>query len=111
MVGRRTGGIAVTALSHDDSAAWPDVTGTWTGQGFIDWEGINFNGRHVVHPRTVGDPLFETADVYGNGAMEKLLGDTLDVRTTQVVTKLGTVRGERLQAMDGVTRRFTQHRN
>lgn len=42
----------------------------------------------------LGVTLFETADVYGGGAMEKLLGDTLDVRTTQVVTKIGTVRGE-----------------
>ena len=23
----------------------------WTGQGFIDWNGINFNGSHQVHPR------------------------------------------------------------
>ncbi|MFO0889448.1 MAG: DUF6797 domain-containing protein [Isosphaeraceae bacterium] len=26
----------------------------WTGQGFIDWNGINFNGSHAVHPRLVG---------------------------------------------------------
>ncbi|MGC8642286.1 MAG: DUF6797 domain-containing protein, partial [Isosphaeraceae bacterium] len=26
----------------------------WTGQGFIDWNGINFNGQHQVHPRLVG---------------------------------------------------------
>ncbi len=26
----------------------------WTGQGFIDWHGINFNGSHQVHPRIVG---------------------------------------------------------
>ncbi len=26
----------------------------WTGQGFIDWNGIHFNGRHGVHPRVVG---------------------------------------------------------
>jgi len=42
----------------------------------------------------LGVTLFETADVYGAGAMEKLLGDTLDLRTTQVATKLGTVREE-----------------
>lgn len=28
--------------------------GAWTGEGFIDWNGISFNGRHQVHPRTVG---------------------------------------------------------
>jgi hypothetical protein len=27
----------------------------WTGDGFIDWEGINFDGRHGQHPRVVGD--------------------------------------------------------
>ncbi|QEH38443.1 hypothetical protein OJF2_70440 [Aquisphaera giovannonii] len=26
----------------------------WTGEGFIDWNGINFNGVHAVHPRLVG---------------------------------------------------------
>jgi hypothetical protein len=27
----------------------------WTGKGFINWEGINFDGRHQVHPRVEGD--------------------------------------------------------
>ncbi len=26
----------------------------WTGNGFIDWNGINFNGVHQVHPRVSG---------------------------------------------------------
>lgn len=26
----------------------------WTGQGFIDWHSINFDGQHQVHPRIVG---------------------------------------------------------
>lgn len=30
------------------------VAGVWTGQGFIDWNGIHFNGRHGIHPRAVG---------------------------------------------------------
>ena len=30
----------------------------WTGQGFIDWNGINFNGSHQVHPRLVGKVEF-----------------------------------------------------
>ncbi|MBM4375252.1 MAG: aldo/keto reductase [Deltaproteobacteria bacterium] len=42
----------------------------------------------------LGVTMFETSDVYGGGAMEKLLGDVLDYRTTQVVTKLGTCRDE-----------------
>ena len=27
----------------------------WTGEKFIDWAGINFDGRHSMHPRVVGD--------------------------------------------------------
>jgi putative heme-binding domain-containing protein len=30
------------------------LAAAWTGRGFIDWNGINFNGRHKVHPRAVG---------------------------------------------------------
>jgi putative heme-binding domain-containing protein len=30
------------------------LAATWSGQGFIDWNGINFNGRHQVHPRLIG---------------------------------------------------------
>ena len=31
------------------------MAAAWTGKGFIDWNGINFNGRHNIHPRIVGD--------------------------------------------------------
>lgn len=34
------------------------VAATWSGAGFIDWQGINFNGAHQRHPRIVGDVLF-----------------------------------------------------
>ena len=27
----------------------------WTGDGFIDWKGIHFNGRHQIHPKLTGD--------------------------------------------------------
>jgi putative heme-binding domain-containing protein len=27
----------------------------WSGNGFIDWKGIHFNGQHQVHPKLVGD--------------------------------------------------------
>jgi putative heme-binding domain-containing protein len=27
----------------------------WTGDGFIDWKGIHFNGQHQVHPKLVGE--------------------------------------------------------
>jgi putative heme-binding domain-containing protein len=30
------------------------LAGAWTGSGFINWNGINFDGRHEIHPKTVG---------------------------------------------------------
>jgi putative heme-binding domain-containing protein len=30
------------------------LAAAWTGKGFIDWNGIHFNGRHQVHPRLAG---------------------------------------------------------
>lgn len=30
------------------------VAAAWSGEGFCDWNGINFNGRHAIHPRIVG---------------------------------------------------------
>lgn len=35
------------------------VAGAWTGEGFIDWEAILFNGSHNISPRTVGDLQFQ----------------------------------------------------
>ena len=35
------------------------VAGAWTGEGFIDWEAILFNGRHNISPRTVGELHFQ----------------------------------------------------
>ncbi|MGC4105718.1 MAG: cytochrome c [Thermomicrobiales bacterium] len=51
------GGIArgqAWAVFEHDTLRW---AGNWTGKGFIDWNGINFNGKHQVHPRVVGDVL------------------------------------------------------
>jgi hypothetical protein len=31
------------------------VAAAWSGDQFCDWNGINFNGRHAIHPRLVGD--------------------------------------------------------
>jgi putative heme-binding domain-containing protein len=31
------------------------VAAFWTGERFIDWAGINFDGRHGAHPRVAGD--------------------------------------------------------
>lgn len=33
----------------------------WSGEGFIDWKGINFNGQHQVHPRVIGQVQFVNA--------------------------------------------------
>ena len=51
-------GNAWIAFEHDTLR----IAGAWTGEGFIDWRGINFDGGHVVRPRTIGEPLFQTAD-------------------------------------------------
>ena len=56
--------------------------GGWTGEGFIDWDGINFNGRHVVRPRTIGTPLFELPD--GPGWANPQTGDFVDQRVIGV---------------------------
>jgi putative heme-binding domain-containing protein len=34
------------------------VAAAWSGEGFTDWNGINFNGRHEVIPRLVGRVRF-----------------------------------------------------
>ncbi|MFM7152332.1 MAG: DUF6797 domain-containing protein, partial [Gemmataceae bacterium] len=30
------------------------LAAAWSGEGFIDWRGINFNGQHQIHPRVTG---------------------------------------------------------
>jgi putative heme-binding domain-containing protein len=37
----------------------------WTGREFIDWNGINFNGRHAVHPHIAGKLAFANPDAPG----------------------------------------------
>ncbi len=41
------------------------LAAAWSGDGFIDWNGINFNGRHEIHPKVVG--LVEFANPIGPG--------------------------------------------
>ena len=41
------------------------LAAVWTGDGFIDWEGINFDGRHGAHPHTAGDGQFSLAETPG----------------------------------------------
>jgi putative heme-binding domain-containing protein len=31
------------------------LAAAWSGTGFIDWHGINFDGQHAIHPRVVGN--------------------------------------------------------
>ncbi|MFO0909404.1 MAG: DUF6797 domain-containing protein [Isosphaeraceae bacterium] len=57
-----SGGIAAghdwVVYDHDTLR----IAGAWSGAGFIDWNGINFNGRHDVHPTSVGKVHFDTLD-------------------------------------------------
>jgi hypothetical protein len=68
------GGHAWAAFEHDTLR----LAGAWTGDGFIDWRGINFDGLHAVRPRTIGDLTVETADVPGWANPET--GDFVDRR-------------------------------
>lgn len=54
------------------------VAAAWSGQGFIDWNGINFNGRHNIHPRIVGQVEF--ANVTGPGWANPADGTFTDPR-------------------------------
>ena len=54
------------------------VAGAWTGKGFIDWEGILFNGTHNISPRTVGDLQF--SNPVGPGWANPINGSFTDDR-------------------------------
>jgi hypothetical protein len=69
-------GKAWVVFEHDTGR----LAGGWTGDGFIDWEGINFNTRHVVRPRTIGDLQFALAD--GPGWANPATGTFDDARVT-----------------------------
>jgi putative heme-binding domain-containing protein len=43
-------GSAFMMFDHDTMR----MAAAWSGPGFMDYNGINFNGRHQVHPRLVG---------------------------------------------------------
>jgi putative heme-binding domain-containing protein len=55
------------------------VAAAWAGEGFIDWNGINFNGRHGVHPRVAGRVAF--ANPVGPGWADPKTGRFTDPRT------------------------------
>jgi glucose/arabinose dehydrogenase/mono/diheme cytochrome c family protein len=67
-------GRAWLAFEHDTLR----LAGAWTGEGFIDWRGINFDGQHAVRPRTIGDLQVETSDV--PGWANPATGDFVDAR-------------------------------
>ncbi|MBI4585370.1 MAG: c-type cytochrome [Planctomycetes bacterium] len=50
----------------------------WSGRGFIDWNGINFNGRHEVHPRLAGRIHF--TNPMGPGWADPATGSFEDAR-------------------------------
>ncbi len=54
------------------------LAASWSGAGFIDWNGINFNGRHEIHPRIVG--LVELANPIGPGWADPQTGSFTDPR-------------------------------
>lgn len=54
------------------------MVAAWSGDGFIDWKGINFNGQHQIHPRVVGKVHF--ANPVGPGWAEPESGDFNDPR-------------------------------
>ena len=54
-------GKAWSLFEHDSMR----VAGVWQGDGFIDWKGVHFDGKHVVRPRTIGAPILETKDEPG----------------------------------------------
>ena len=59
------GGVAKGAeflLFDTDTLRW---AAGWTGPGFMDWNSINYNGRHVVEPAIVGDLVFTNPDAPG----------------------------------------------
>lgn len=59
------GGVAKGSeflLFDTDTLRW---AAGWTGRGFMDWNSINYNGRHVVEPAIVGDLVFTNPDAPG----------------------------------------------
>lgn len=50
----------------------------WTGDGFIDWKGIHFNGQHQIHPKVVGERHVE--NLVGPGWADPETGSFKDPR-------------------------------
>ncbi|HVL14440.1 MAG TPA: DPP IV N-terminal domain-containing protein [Gemmata sp.] len=50
----------------------------WTGDGFIDWKGIHFNGQHQVHPNLAGEQ--HVVNPVGPGWADPVTGSFKDPR-------------------------------
>ena len=61
-------------LFDTDTLRW---AAGWTGPGLMDWNSINYNGRHVVEPALVGDFVFTNPDTPG---WSRAGGDFRDTR-------------------------------
>ena len=83
------GGVAKGSeflLFDTDTLRW---AAGWTGSGFMNWNSINYNGRHVVEPAIVGDLVFTNPDAPGWSRA----GD--DFRDTRLVGRAGGASGRR----------------
>lgn len=65
-------GNAWAIFDHDTMR----LAAVWSSREFIDWQGINFNGRHNIHPHIVGDVLL--ANPTGPGWAEPKTGKLAD---------------------------------
>jgi len=54
-IGGIAGGKTWTIFDHDLFR----VAGGWSGEGFIDWNGILLNGKHNISPATIGNLEYE----------------------------------------------------
>ncbi|NOX99498.1 MAG: hypothetical protein GXP30_07190 [Verrucomicrobia bacterium] len=67
-------GRAWVGFEHDTLR----LAGAWTGEGFIDWNGISYNGKHRMHPKTMGELQFDLPD--GPGWANPATGEFDDLR-------------------------------
>ncbi len=67
-------------LFDTDTLRW---AAGWTGPGFMDWNSINYNGRHVIEPSIVGELLFTNPDAPGWSRAHN------DFRDTRIVGRGG----------------------
>ncbi len=87
------GGVAKGSeflLFDTDTLRW---AAGWTGSGFMNWNSINYNGRHVVEPAIVGDLVFTNPDAPGWSRA----GD--DFRDTRLVGRGGRRFGPQARAV------------